>query len=85
MDPTRRRRAEGADIAHGRQSPLGPLNRTSHAATSAAAGGGAAPELFWCVIVLGLAAYRPLTLRRHRIRQLARGLVGFASLRERPG
>ena len=86
IDRTKRRRAEGADVEQGPRSPLGPLDRTFHAASSAAPGGGAAPDLiWWCIIVLGLAAYRPQTLRRHCVRQVARRLVGFASFHEQPG
>jgi hypothetical protein len=83
--PTKRRRAEGTDDERGPHSPLGPLDGTFHAASSATSGGGAAPDLFWCIIVLGLAAYRPQALRRHRVRQVARRLVGFSSLHAQPG
>ena len=85
IDPTKRRRAERADVEQGPHSPLGPLDRTFHAASGATPGSGASPELLWCTILLGLAAYRPQTLRRHRVRQFARRLVGFASLHEQPG
>jgi hypothetical protein len=84
-DPTKRRRAEGADVERGPHSPLGPLHGTFHAASSATSGGGAAPDLFWCTILLGLAVYCPQALRRHRVPQLARRLVGVASLHEQPG
>jgi hypothetical protein len=82
--PTKRRRAEGTDHERGPHSPLGPLDGTFHAASSATSGGGAAPDLSWCIIVLGLAAYRPQALRRHRVRQVARRLVGFSSLHAQP-
>jgi hypothetical protein len=83
--PTKRRRAEGGDDERGPHSPFGPLDGTVHAASSATSGGGAAPDLFWCILLLGVAAYRPQALRRHRVRQFARRLVGFAALREQPG
>ena len=85
IHPMKRRRAEGADDERGPHSPLGPLDGTVHAASSATSGGGAAPDLYWCTILLGLAACRPQALRRHRVRQVARRLVGVASLHEQPG
>jgi len=65
-------------------SPVGPPGRGVVAGSASAAGGGAAPVLF-CAIIVTLLAFAAQELRRHRIRLVLAGPVGFVSPQQRPG
>jgi len=39
----------------------------------------------WCAILIGLLAYTAQEVRRHRIRLVLSGPVGFVSPQQRPG
>jgi hypothetical protein len=54
------------------------------AGSASAAGGGAAFAL-WCAVLVGALAYTFQDLRRHRIRLVLGGPVGFVSPQQRPG
>jgi hypothetical protein len=66
------------------RSPSGPPGRGVVAGSAAASGGGAAPAV-WCAVLLVLLAYAAQELRRHRIRLVLSGPVGFVSPQQRPG
>jgi ABC-type enterochelin transport system permease subunit len=54
------------------------------AGSAASSGGGAAPVLFFAIL-LGVLAYAAHELRRHRFRLVLAGPVGIVSPQQRPG
>ena len=83
-DPARPPATASGDTRYGLGSPLAPSNHTFGAASSAASAAGGAASV-WAALLLGLAFVAAQELRRHRLRLVVRGHVGFTTLRERPG
>jgi hypothetical protein len=66
-------------------SPSGPPPGRGVVAGSSSASGGGAASALWCAILVGFLAYAAQELRRHRIRLVLAGPVGFVSPQQRPG